>query len=118
MLPPAEHKDMLGQIIAVGDYVAYPAMRADSTCMKMGRVTKLAEKEDTKYHFDPITRNHTPINYMAGTLRVRGVTHGYRHQENDFGWERVPTIVTLSYPERCVKLDPSTISDELKELMK
>ena len=38
--PLPEHKDKLGHLIAVGDYVAYPA----SNALKIGRVAKINAK--------------------------------------------------------------------------
>lgn len=38
--PIPEHKDLLGRLLDVGDYVAYP----DSNTMKMGKIDKLNPK--------------------------------------------------------------------------
>lgn len=35
-----EHKDILGRLLEVGDYVAYP----DSNMMKLGKIDKLNQK--------------------------------------------------------------------------
>ena len=35
-----EHKDILGRVLSVGDYVAYP----DSNTMKLGKIEKLNPK--------------------------------------------------------------------------
>lgn len=35
-----EHRDILGRVLAVGDYVAYP----DSNMMKLGKIEKLNPK--------------------------------------------------------------------------
>lgn len=37
---PPEHRDILGRVLEVGDFVAYP----DSNMMKMGKIDKLNQK--------------------------------------------------------------------------
>ncbi len=93
--------DKLGQPILPGSIIAYGHALGRCAGIRIGKVTKVAQKEDEYYKT------------LHCRITVRGV---------DDDWEsRPPQLTTkkgtLMFPERIIVLDPTKIPDTHKELL-
>ena len=65
-----EHRDILGRVLSVGDYVAYP----DSNDMRLGKIDKLNPKMVRIYREQGTGYTTTwPVNkYLKDTVKLEG----------------------------------------------
>ncbi len=95
------HKDLLGQELHVGDYIVYAGTFDRSAQLRVGRITKLA------------FRNQYDRKEPVETVQAKAV--------QGFWWSGGPKptqrVVTLGYMDRICKIPAGSVSDKLKEII-
>jgi hypothetical protein len=97
-----EYKDMFGRDIKVGDYIVYGAVDGRSGTLRAGRVLELT---------------YGSVGYKCGPKVKVDTWSNFRAQ----GWNgetksgKQSKAVSLGFLDRLVVVDPSTVSDKIKQ---
>jgi hypothetical protein len=103
-----EYKDLVGQEIKVGDYVAYAAAWDRSAVLHIGRVRQLTETKEKVYDYHRESSKHHP------KVRVRSAEPRRWGEEK---WRAQMKDVSLGFFDRLIVLDPRTLPQELLDLL-
>lgn len=100
-----KHIDLLGQELAVGDYVIYAALWDRSATLKIGRITQLKTRAESKYIED------------GKIIPTVGVVSIDRSWSNEWEIQNNGKELTLGFLNRLTKVDPNTIPAHLRTML-
>ncbi len=109
------HKDVAGNEIMRGTYIAYCALHGRSACFKYGVVTKLVEKLDPpRYNSQP----GDPPTYSR-SVQLISVDKGWDEKwnlqgKNDKGRAKV---ITLGYTDRILVVPPELVPEDARKVL-